>query len=90
MSSSLEGTYTCMLNNQVPEPWARVAYPSLKPLAAWLKDLQARLLFFSSWLRRGAPPCFWLAAFFFPQVRANTGNAAANSWLATSNMDLLL
>ncbi len=68
MSAELELIYTALVNNQVPQQWAQVAYPSLKPLGAWLKDLQARVAFFSSWLRRGVPACFWMAAFFFPQV----------------------
>lgn len=68
MSGALELMYTALVNNQVPQQWAQVAYPSLKPLGAWLEDLQARVAFFASWLRRGAPVCFWLAAFFFPQV----------------------
>lgn len=68
MSSSLEAMYRSLLNRQVPTQWAQVAYPSLNPLGPWLKDLQDRLAFFSSWLRRGAPTSFWLAAFFFPQV----------------------
>ena len=68
MSEDLEGVYTALVNQQVPAQWIHLAYPSLAPLPAWLQDLQARVAFFSSWLRRGAPPCFWLAAFFFPQV----------------------
>jgi hypothetical protein len=27
-----------IISSQVPELWARWAYPSLKPLAAWVKD----------------------------------------------------
>ena len=68
MSSNLETMYTSLLDRQVPRQWAQVGYPSFKPLGPWLKDLQDRLAFFSSWLRRGTPSCFWLAAFFFPQV----------------------
>ena len=68
MSGPLELMYTALANNQVPQQWAQVSYPSLKPLGAWLKDLQARVAFFASWLRRGVPACFRLAAFFFPQV----------------------
>lgn len=68
MSGDLEALYTALVKQQVPSQWAQVAYPSLKPLPAWLQDLHARVAFFASWLRRGAPTCFWLAAFFFPQV----------------------
>merc|ERR1711871_1501738 len=45
MSEELDEQYTATLNNQVPENWASVAYPSLKPLASWMEDLIARLNF---------------------------------------------
>jgi dynein heavy chain len=52
---------------QVPELWQRVAYPSLKPLAGWVRDYHARVAFMRSWLANGPPACFWLPGFFFPQ-----------------------
>ena len=45
MSEVLEKVYTSFLNNQVPELWASAAYPSLKPLSSWVKDLVLRLDF---------------------------------------------
>jgi len=45
MSEELEKVYTSFLNNQVPQMWANAAYPSLKPLASWVKDLVLRLHF---------------------------------------------
>lgn len=68
MSASMEAMCSSLLRDEVPGYWAQVGYPSLLPLGPWLKDLQARVAFFQSWLRRGQPPAFWLAAFFFPQV----------------------
>lgn len=53
---------------QVPKLWSRVAYPSLKPLASWVKDYHARVAFMRTWLQEGVPKCFWLPGFFFPQV----------------------
>lgn len=35
--------YQNILNNQVPKSWEAVAYPSLKPLASWIKDLNERV-----------------------------------------------
>jgi hypothetical protein len=52
---------------QVPELWARAAYPSLKPLASWVADFQARVAAMAAWLAGGPPACFWLPGFFFPQ-----------------------
>ncbi|EGD81584.1 dynein heavy chain 6 [Salpingoeca rosetta] len=67
MSAELERVYTSFLNNQVPEMWATAAYPSLKPLASWVKDLVLRLEFVEHWLKHGKPKSFWLSGFFFPQ-----------------------
>ncbi|KAJ3004540.1 UNVERIFIED_CONTAM: Dynein heavy chain 6, axonemal [Siphonaria sp. JEL0065] len=67
MSSELELVFQSLLNNEVPKSWATVAYPSLKPLAAWVKDLHLRIEELSLWIDNGQPPCFWLPGFFFPQ-----------------------
>ncbi len=67
LSEELDAMYTAMLNNKVPKIWEDVAYPSLKPLAAWVKDLHARMVFMRTWLTDGQPKAFWLSGFFFPQ-----------------------
>ncbi|KAJ3093097.1 Dynein heavy chain 6, axonemal [Quaeritorhiza haematococci] len=67
MSSELERVFTSLLNNEVPVAWSTVAYPSLKPLASWVKDLQLRIAFLRDWAFSGQPDSFWLSGFFFPQ-----------------------
>eukprot|EP00698_Gefionella_okellyi_P007651 TRINITY_DN186_c0_g4_i1.p1 TRINITY_DN186_c0_g4~~TRINITY_DN186_c0_g4_i1.p1 ORF type:complete len:3955 (+),score=1074.62 TRINITY_DN186_c0_g4_i1:43-11907(+) len=67
MSGELDRMFTSLLNNEVPKLWASVAYPSLKPLASWVRDLFERVAFMRSWLQKGEPVCFWLSGFFFPQ-----------------------
>ena len=67
MSSELEAMYNSFISNQVPELWARYAYPSLKPLASWIIDYHKRIKFMRGWLVEGLPKCFWLPGFFFPQ-----------------------
>jgi hypothetical protein len=67
MSEELEMVYTAFLNNQVPKLWANAAYPSLKPLGSWVKDLILRCLFIQNWIRNGPPKSFWISGFFFPQ-----------------------
>ena len=47
--------------------WANYAYPSLKPLASWFKDLCARVLMMNNWLEDSHPKFYWLQGFFFPQ-----------------------
>lgn len=43
MSGELEAAYSSISMGRVPELWARVSYPSLKPLSSYLEDLYARL-----------------------------------------------
>jgi len=67
MSLDLDRMYSSLLNNQVPAQWTKVAYPSLKPLAAWVLDLAERIKFMRSWSENGLPNSFWMSGFFFPQ-----------------------
>lgn len=67
MTESLEGMANSLFNNQVPELWVAVAYPSLMPLAAWVNDLLHRVSFINGWIEHGAPVVFWMSGFFFPQ-----------------------
>uniref|UniRef100_A0A8P4KIS1 Dynein axonemal heavy chain 2 n=1 Tax=Dicentrarchus labrax TaxID=13489 RepID=A0A8P4KIS1_DICLA len=66
MSSSLEETFNCIYDARVPPLWEK-AYPSLKPLAAWTRDLCQRVNQFASWAESAQPPnLFWLSSFTFP------------------------
>ncbi|XP_012945211.2 dynein heavy chain 6, axonemal [Aplysia californica] len=67
MSEELETVYNAFLNNQVPDLWANSAYPSLKPLGSWVKDLVLRCAFINNWIVHGLPKSYWLSGFFFPQ-----------------------
>ncbi|XP_053056801.1 dynein axonemal heavy chain 6 isoform X1 [Acinonyx jubatus] len=67
MSEEMEKVYNSFLNNQVPSLWSTTAYPSLKPLGSWVKDLILRTAFVDLWLKRGQPKSFWISGFFFPQ-----------------------
>jgi len=51
----------------VPKSWEANAYPSLKPLASWMKDLIERVTFMENWLKNGNPTCYWMSGLFFPQ-----------------------
>ena len=51
--------------NKSPPP---KGFLSLKPLAAWQLDLDARLKFLTDWLETSKPPIFWISGFFFPQA----------------------
>ncbi|XP_040273964.1 dynein heavy chain 6, axonemal [Bufo bufo] len=67
MSEEMERIYKSFLNNQVPILWSDAAYPSLKPLGSWVKDLLLRTSFIDAWIRQGQPKSFWISGFFFPQ-----------------------
>uniref|UniRef100_A0A5K3EMK9 Dynein_AAA_lid domain-containing protein n=1 Tax=Mesocestoides corti TaxID=53468 RepID=A0A5K3EMK9_MESCO len=67
MSEELELIYTAFLINALPSLWENAAYPSLKPLSAWVKDLILRIEFINIWVINGAPTSFWISGFFFPQ-----------------------
>jgi len=49
MSPELDLMYQALLDNKVPPNWSAVAYPSLKPLASWVKDLNQRIEFMRGW-----------------------------------------
>ena len=78
MSSDLDALGSAMFNNQVPAAWSNKAYPSLKPLAPWLIDLEQRLSFINTWVDHGHRPSYWISGFFFPQafLTANLQNYA--------------
>lgn len=59
--------YSSFQNGRVPLNWEKVAYPSLKPLTSWYKDLIERVAFMQEWLSNGQPNSFWMSGFFFPQ-----------------------
>lgn len=54
------------MNNQVPNSWESVAYPSLKPLASWIRDLNERVACMETWLKNGNPICYWISGLYFP------------------------
>lgn len=68
MSQQLENMANSLFINQVPSMWAAKAYPSLKPLAAWVTDLVERMKFLQNWIDNGIPSAFWISGFFFPQA----------------------
>ena len=68
MSLELESISNSIALNQVPAIWASKAYPSMKPLSAWVEDLMARLNFIIEWIEKGVPTVFWISGFYFPQA----------------------
>jgi len=84
----LESTMMSLHNEQVPEAWRKVAYPSVRRLGAWFSDLLRRVVQLDVWVRNLIPPkVVWISGFFNPQafLTAIMQTAARkNSWpLAT-------
>lgn len=67
LSPELENVCTALFNNTIPDLWAKVSYPSLKPLASYILDFTERLKFMQKWIDEGAPSTFWISGFFFTQ-----------------------
>ncbi len=66
MSSDLEEIFKCIYEARVPNSWQKM-YPSMKPLAAWTRDLVQRVEQLSKWSETARPPIlFWMSGFTFP------------------------
>eukprot|EP01064_Diplonema_japonicum_P003207 TRINITY_DN1209_c2_g1_i1.p1 TRINITY_DN1209_c2_g1~~TRINITY_DN1209_c2_g1_i1.p1 ORF type:complete len:4214 (+),score=1112.95 TRINITY_DN1209_c2_g1_i1:49-12642(+) len=68
MAADLEELGNSLFVNQVPTKWASAAYPSLKSLSDWVKDLLCRVKFIKDWYEQGHPVVYWLSGFYFPQA----------------------
>ena len=68
MSAELLALGTSMVNGAVPDMWHKAAYPSLKPLGAWVNDLMARFEMFDQWIAGGSPAVYWISGFYFTQA----------------------
>ena len=70
MSEELEMMYHSFIVNHVPDMWENAAYPSLKPLSSWVKDLILRCSMIDNWINHGTPKSYWISGIFFPQGEA--------------------
>ena len=66
MSADLEEIFKCIYEARVPNSWQKM-YPSMKPLAAWTRDLIQRVDQLNKWSETAHPPnLFWMSGFTFP------------------------
>merc|ERR1712070_994564 len=68
MSESMEALSDALYTGKVVGSWAKLAYPSMKPLAGWFDNLMLRLKQIQDWAGDlGMPKAAWLSGFFNPQ-----------------------
>lgn len=65
ISPELEEMMEALFSATVPSAW-HVAYPSLKPLGPWTRDLGQRIAQLAKWAAEESPRVFWLSGFTFP------------------------
>jgi len=68
MSEDLEQMADAIYDNLVPPAWVKKGFLSLKPLASWIEDCNARIDFLSKWISGGTPHVYWISGLFFPQA----------------------
>ncbi len=57
--------FEALFAGRVPAAWLK-AYPSLKPLGSWTRDLLARIEQLAAWVEGSYPTCYWLSGFTYP------------------------
>lgn len=65
ISPELELMLEALHTATVPRAW-HSAYPSMKPLGPWTRDLGQRIAQLSKWAAEDSPRVFWLSGFTFP------------------------
>lgn len=65
MSLELDQMFEALFHSRIPSAWLK-AYPSLKPLGSWTRDLIARISQLTRWVEDGYPKVFWLGGFTYP------------------------
>ena len=69
MSDSMEALAQALFLDKVPAGWAKLAFPSMRALGAWLGDLTNRLNQLNEWSSSPAetPIVTWISGLFNPQ-----------------------
>ena len=67
LTDEIEEMANNLNNNKTPSIWIKISYPSRKPLASWVNDLNERIEFFQKWISSDKPEKFWISGFFFTQ-----------------------
>ena len=65
MTADLDDIFSCLFDGRIPPSWIK-GYPSLKPLAAWARDLVERMKQFVDWKETTYPVVYNMGYFTFP------------------------
>ena len=66
ITEQLKTVWDSLLLGYIPDMWLKVSYPSEKPLACYIKDLEIRMEQLQTWVTALEPPeVFWLSGFFY-------------------------
>ena len=68
MSEALDALASAIASDRVPSTWATIAFPSLRPLSSWIKNLAARHAQLAEWSStpNALPSTVWLPGLFNP------------------------
>jgi dynein heavy chain len=68
MSESMEALMMALYMDQVPDAWAKKAWPSMLPLSGWIKNFSDRLLQIEEWLLNPEeiPKVTWISGLVNP------------------------
>ena len=66
VTDEIEDFIESIKNDEIPESWQGVAYPTMEDLPGYLDDLQDRIDFLTKWHDEGPPPQFWVTALYEP------------------------
>jgi dynein heavy chain len=69
MSDAMDALMSCLFMDRVPADWAKLAWPSLRPLKGWLYNLQLRVNQLGEWVGNPMEPprVTWLSGLINPQ-----------------------
>jgi dynein heavy chain len=65
MSAELDDVVSCLTIGKVPPTWGR-CFPSLKPLASWMRDVAMRVGTLEAWSEGTYPKVYWMSGFSYP------------------------
>ncbi len=69
MSEEMDTLMLALFLDRVPATWSRIAWPSMRPLASWLVNLQARVAQLMDWTSNPTdiPRVTWISGLINPQ-----------------------